>query len=443
MTRLTLRKGFTLQTAPEGGGQLTDSRTGDALVVPAADFALLEPAALAGIDSTGPGLSDVLARYGPFLVELKGGSDAAPGFYELDIEDAATAVNSPAVAPVAEPLPVVVTETATTLNNVSTAELEARAALVKQAFEEETKRHFPKAAETNVPGDGPAPAPETNLDQVSREVVPANISAPRVLAPGTGAPRPSRAPVVLTVIGVMLLGAGVAATFALRPAGETPMPEPLRHPSLAVDASTLLPVAVAPEVDAGAPLAEAPPVDAGAAPASDAGEALAVALGLDAGLPAEPDAGNEPEPGWLTAEVQARGRVKMGDVLATVDGTLSWTVSDAQRVKAKQALGTVGSQTLSASSVGLVKLKQPAGAAVQRGAVVAEIIYFEAWAKGVVKGATPTTSWRCEVSSAAAQQNAACKISVVTPRGGGALVTVAIEPRWFDGATDAVLRLAP
>ena len=58
--------------------------------------------------------------------------------------------------------------------------------------------------------------------------------------------------------------------------------------------------------------------------------------------------------------------------------------------------------------------------------MLAEIIYFEAWAKGVVRGATPTPAWRCEVVSESLAQ-----------------VTVAIEPRWFDGAADAVLRFAP
>ena len=76
------------------------------------------------------------------------------------------------------------------------------------------------------------------------------------------------------------------------------------------------------------------------------------------------------------------------------------------------------------------------------GTDLAEIIYFEAWAKAVVKDAKPTPAWQCEVISEAAKQRAPCKISVVTPKGSGAQVTVAIEPRWFDSATDAVLRLA-
>ena len=446
MTRLTLRKGFTLRPAPEGAGQLTDSLTGDALVVPPADFALLEPVGLAGLESTAPGLDEVLARYSPFFVELHAASDSAPGFYELDIEDAPTAVNLPRLVPAAVASRVD-RSAATTLSNVSTAELEARAALVKLAFEEETMKHFPteEGAENTAPGDEAEPSSEVSrqqaheshpTEQLTREAVKAIIaeaSVPPAAAPAPVAPRPSRAPVVLTLIGVMLLGLGVAATFALRPAGEPPLPEPLRHPTVVVvlDASTPTPVAVAAAVDAGGPWPEERPVDAGAA--------LPVALAIDAGPPAEP----EPEPGWLAADVQARGRVKMGDVLAAADGEVSWTVVDAQRVKAKQALGSVGNQPLSASSVGLVMIKQSAGAAVRRGAVVAEIIYFEAWAKGLVKGATPTTAWRCEVSSASAQQKASCKISVVAPKGNGAMVTVAIEPRWFDGATDAVMRLAP
>ena len=138
----------------------------------------------------------------------------------------------------------------------------------------------------------------------------------------------------------------------------------------------------------------------------------------------------------------------MGEVTAGSDGEVSWTIAEEERIKAKQVIGSIAREggepvPVTSSSVGLVMIKQPAGEKVKRGAVLAEIIYFEAWAKGTVKSAAPKMGWRCEVSSAALQQQAECKISVVTPKGTGAVVTVAIEPRWFDGATDAVLRFAP
>jgi hypothetical protein len=175
--------------------------------------------------------------------------------------------------------------------------------------------------------------------------------------------------------------------------------------------------------------------DAVAASARDSGVAVVV---RDAGAPGE----------WLEATVQARGRVKMAEALARADGVVTWVVAPEQRVKTKQVLGKLTradgtSQDLVADSVGLAMLSLESGATVRSGAVLAEIIYFEAWAKAVVRGAAPTPAWRCEVVSASLAQRADCKISVVTPRAGGAQVTVAIEPRWFDGAADAVLRLAP
>jgi hypothetical protein len=149
----------------------------------------------------------------------------------------------------------------------------------------------------------------------------------------------------------------------------------------------------------------------------------------------------------VTAEISARGRVKMGEVVAPAEGTITWTAESEQRVKSKQALGTLarpdGSQApLTSPAVGLAMFKKENGEAVKKGAVLAEVIYFEAWAKAQVKDAKPTPAWRCEVVSEAAKRRAPCKISVVTPKGAGAQVTVAIEPRWFDTATDAVLRLS-
>ncbi|MCX7273144.1 MAG: 4Fe-4S dicluster domain-containing protein, partial [Burkholderiales bacterium] len=50
--------------------------------------------------------------------------------------------------------------------------------------------------------------------------------------------------------------------------------------------------------------------------------------------------------------------------------------------------------------------------------------------KQVIEGKAPTAAWRCEVVSASANTKAECRISVVTPKSGGAVLTVAIEPRW-------------
>jgi hypothetical protein len=453
MTHHTLRKGFTLEAAPGGVGHLTDSRTGDVLVVPAADLPDLVSAIAEGKAPAVP--------YAPFFIATPDSTDS--GFYELNIEDAPTGVNLP---PSAARVPLD-RASAPTLTNVSTAELELKVALAASARKAEehqrpTDEH--RAFELKLPDDelgestipagasvepaGPDLSQEDNLrqaleahptEQVSRADVQAILDeAAHGIAPEEPAPAlRSRKPLVLTLVGVALLAAGVTATFALRPSGE-PSPQPeLPTPTVVIaDASTPEPK---PVVDSGPPVIKTPDE-------IDAGPVAAVAV-IDAGTPPAPDAGANVEvevvegATWVNAELQARGRVKMGEVTASADGELAWTVADGQRVKAKQALGSVGGAPLSATSVGLAMLKQPGGAQVKRGAVLAEIIYFEAWARGLVKGVTPTTAWKCQVVAGA--QRADCKVSVVAQRAGGSLVTVAIEPRWFDGATDAVLRLAP
>ena len=451
MIRLTLRKGFALQPVPGGVGHITDSRTGDSLVVPAVDYVVLAGAGEEGLDPARPDVAAVLERYRFFYVE----SEAS--FYELNLEDAPTAVDIPTIAPVVAP---------------PTVELELKAAVAAAAADEpETKEHAP--FELSIPTPAPAeeftqPAaelpdapgkslsPEENVrealesqptDQVSRAEVAKSLfdeaafmreanseqTVPPVSNRGSTSP-PSRRPLILTIAGITLLALAVAATFALRPGGE-PVPE------------TFVPTTAV--VDASVPAAEL---------IIDAGSVIAIAEPLDAGVTEEPEAPQVPDAGvasveedtteWLTAELQARGRVKMGEVVAATDGVVTWSVEDEQRIKAKQPLGTLareggGDAALTAPSVGLAMIKQPTGATVKRGVVLAEIIYFEAWAKGLARGKAPNTSWRCEISSASAHERADCKISVVTPKGGGWLVTVAVEPRWFDGASDAVLRVAP
>jgi len=191
-------------------------------------------------------------------------------------------------------------------------------------------------------------------------------------------------------------------------------------------------------VDAGAVAAVVAPADAGEV---DAGAVAVAVAPVDAGVKRSTD-------GWAEASVQARGRVKMADVVANAEGALTWSVPEGQRVKSKQPVAEIKradgtSQSVLADSVGLVMIKLPSGSAVKRGAALGEVIYYEAWARGLVKGVTPDTKWKCEVVSAAAGEHAECRVSVVASKSGGSLVTVAVEPRWFDAAGDAVLRFAP
>lgn len=455
--RLSLRKGFKLQAVPGGGGQLTDTKTGDALVVPVDDYAVLSSEADEGLDALRPQVAEVLNRYRPFYVE------AVPlaSFYELDIEDAPTAVGIPSIAPVT--LPAAEQEQELQLNDAMAA---------AAADEPVTREHAPfqAPAPAALPPDEAFTQPEAQQPAENLSPEPAPEPAPLTPSEVEGpapeaAPRSSRKPLVLTLLAVTLLGVGVGVTWILRPGGEffpeTPTglnPTTVVPPSLPfVDAGEAEPELI----DAGLAEAvvDAGAIDSGMAEAVDAGadEPIAPSV-IDAGAVAviapEPivDAGAaevvEDDGSWLTGEVQSRGRVKMGEVLATASGVLTWTVEEEQRVKTKQTLGGIARESgaessLSAPAVGLAMLKQPTGATVKRGEVLADIIYFEAWAKGVVKGKMPNTSWRCEVISATAQKNADCKISVVSPKSGGFQVTVAVEPRWFDEAADAVVRVAP
>jgi hypothetical protein len=292
------------------------------------------------------------------------------------------------------------------------------------------------ALEQNEPPQSRADV-QAMLTDTAKSLQPA-APAPAPVQVEPPAPMPSsRKPMVLTFLGVMLLALGVAASFTLRPDGEKPTPqppEPKPPPVVAViDAGAPAPVAVVET-----PKPEPVVIDAGAVVAVaevDAGEVEVVEE------PVQP----RPVEEGVSAEVTARGRVKMGEVVAAADGTVSWTVEPGARVKSKQAIGSIvkgdgASVALTAPAVGLAMIKETGAA--KKGAVLAEIIYFEAWAKAFVKDAKPTPAWQCEVISEAVKQRAPCKISVVTPKGSGAQVTVAIEPRWFDSATDAVLRLA-
>lgn len=299
------------------------------------------------------------------------------------------------------------------------------------------------ALEQTAPGPEGKSEVQAFLADTAKQLEPSPAAPP---SPRDEAPLPSsKKPMVLTFVGVTLLVLGVSASMMLKPGGDAKTPDVVPPPrpvvTAAVDAAVPpppTPVPAEPVVDAAvvAPTpTPAPVVDAGGpAPTPE----------VDAGAPTTP-----PTPGAssFVAEVIGRGRVKMGDVTAPAEGPVTWAVEPEQRVKSKQVLGTVGPEgaqkNLTAPSVGLAMLKVESGATAKKGAVLAEIIYFEAWAKALVKGAVPTPTWACEVLSEAAGQRAPCKISVVTPKAGGAQVTVAIEPRWFDGATDAVLRVAP
>ena len=258
------------------------------------------------------------------------------------------------------------------------------------------------------------------------------VEASAAAAPG----RQGRRPVVLLVAVVALLATGVAATFALRPrTGDAEAPAVTGAPGEA-EAPAEKPAAPG----NAEPQAEHPVAREAVAPAEAAPVAAQPAVERPA--PEKPAPAQDSE--WAESPVLTRGRVKMGEIIAPSAGTLSWSVAAEQRVRPQQLVGHLAgaraSRSLKSPAVGLTMRKHADGEVVKRGAVLGEILYFEAWARAEVTGVVPTTKWRCEIASASAQQHAPCKVSVVSRQG---VVTVAVEPRWFDGAADAVLRLAP
>ncbi len=428
------------------------------LVVPPADYALLSSGAEQGLDPERGDISEVVNRYRPFYVDFV----AQAGFYELDIEDAPTVPQIPSIAPVTmtpapqpQPEAPAADEEPETKDDLPLAEVTPEADEAGDLTQPEGKPAVaaPSTVEES-PADQISAVQETqHTEQVQQppEAEPVRLSAPAKTPPSEPASsKPS--PLLLAFAGILILGLGVGATFLLRPDLFTSSEGPTQPNPTTVVKPEPVPPPPEPEPE--------PVVDAGA-PTEDAGEAEVV---VDAGAPPvavtpEPvaviDAGSEEvvveeattEVSWLESPVQARGRVKMGEVQASASGVVTWSVQLEERVKTKQSLGSIAREggpesVLTSPNVGLAMIKQPSGSTVKRGEVIADIIYFEAWAKGVVKG-KPTAAWRCEIVSASANKKADCKISVVTPKAGGSQLTVAVEPRWFDDATDAVLRVAP
>lgn len=289
----------------------------------------------------------------------------------------------------------------------------------------------------------PPPAPPMSAESGMRALASLEPLRPPIVPPA--APPPPEAPSgkarLLAIAAVVALLGGVGLTFALR------------GPSASVDTPTPAPAVTAkppepsppPQPDtppAPQPAMEPPPVADG-----DANEAEVDAGPAPVAAPAEaPPAAQEGE--WLEVKLATRGRVTMGPLTAPVTGTLKWSVKAEQLVKKGQAVGQVAGDegapaAVTAPNVGLALLKAADGSNVSAGDELGSIIYFEAYARALVTDAQPTTSWRCEVASASAAQRSPCKVTAVAPKGQGVQVTATVEPRWFDDAADAVLRLAP
>lgn len=411
MRRYVFRRGFSLQPTQTGVGHLTDTRTGDALVVPMADATVLAAAAKEGLDPQLPLVADILARYGLFLMEAPAFESAAD---ELKLALEAMAQSAAPEFPLEGERP------GPSGLFLSQEENLRQALQKKQASEPEPESLNPPmpvaVVEVPIPVEVPAPAPvPAKIPLIATPLV----SPTLVTIPSSKAhlpAHPSRRPVGITVLAVVVLLAGVVTSFLLRASKEAPevSDEAIPEPSLQHE------------------------------------DAATASVTIDAGIIASAPTLVVPTPKdilkWHEVPVQARGRVTMGEVVAAADGTVKWTVSEGKRVKSKQKLGTLtrkagAEQPITADAVGVALLKQPSLTVVKRGTVLAEVVYFEAWGRAIVRGFEPDSHWRCEVVSAEVQERADCRVSVIAPRSGGIQVTVAVEPRWFDTASDAVLRL--
>ncbi|HME91833.1 MAG TPA: hypothetical protein VKE49_10440 [Myxococcaceae bacterium] len=171
---------------------------------------------------------------------------------------------------------------------------------------------------------------------------------------------------------------------------------------------------------------------------------MAVAVGAaDGGINAPQTAGE-----WITAKIENRGRVTMGEVLAAVDGTISWKASPQQRVRRGEIVGSIQPRgggepvSLKAPKDGLLIPKDVKQTEARRDEQLALIVYHEAYLQASVRDASPEPGWTCEVFQQGSGAKADCKIITVAKRGVKYFVTATTEPMWFDTADDPRLRVS-
>lgn len=223
--------------------------------------------------------------------------------------------------------------------------------------------------------------------------------------------------------------AGVAAAAAPPDAG-TPVAAP-------VDAGPVPTVAVA----AVEPKPTVAFVDAGAANATVAPSSVAAAT-------ATPQATAGDDADWpFTAEIDKRGRVKMGEVLAEGRGTLKRLAAEEERVKRKQPVGELvngsGKPKLTAAVAGLVFWQVDEGAAVTEQQLLANLLYHEAYVMAFAPPGPIAKGWRCQLDDTSTGQSTTCVVTGVQPRGKRNYVTVTAEPTWVERTKTPRLRLGP
>lgn len=253
---------------------------------------------------------------------------------------------------------------------------------------------------------------------------------------------------VLVVVAAAVLGAGVFAWVNFSQPADEPTPVATVVPAPTPAPVEALPPVVEEVIDAGAPqpveVVAAPPEPAAFEPAT-VDEPKVEAPKVEAPQVEAPKA-DEPQrverPG-LVATVSRRGRVKMGEVTAPGEGTVTWTAAQNDRLSRNQAVGSLEvdgkRKALKAPKPGLFVPKVESGAEVKAGQVLAVILYHEAFLQTQVLGEKPGPEWACEVVHDATRQTAPCHVVSATPRGKGSFVTATTEPRWVDEVPDPVV----
>jgi hypothetical protein len=298
----------------------------------------------------------------------------------------------------------------------------------------------PKAEELPDPFEAPTEQLQATPD------LPATPAPASLPTPTTAKPSRPLAPMILGAVLVAVLAATGVWYLGLR----TPKPKPTalsdasRPAALAADASgaAIEDAGAEQAADAASAIvADAAASEPDASPTAEGGADAAASL-TDASAPTV-SAGD-----WIVADITRRGRVNMGELRATVAGSVTWSVASQAKVKGGQVVGQLvseggQSEPLKAPKVGLLFTKVADGEDSKVGDLLATFPYFEAYAQAQVAAASaPQPGWTCEVVDEAGQ-TAPCKVTSAEARKGGFFVIATVEALWFDAAPKVKLRLKP
>ena len=126
--------------------------------------------------------------------------------------------------------------------------------------------------------------------------------------------------------------------------------------------------------------------------------------------------------------------MKLGEIKAPSGGIVSWSTAPRMRVRRGESVGAIAlpggrEAKLTAPKDGLLMTRVAEQGRTKKAAIVAAVVFHQAFLQGMAHSGTPTREWSCEVVSEAANQRAPCKITKVTRRSAGYHVTATADPR--------------